>query len=83
MVSQFLFALIVPRSNPCVILIDLAVAGVIKAGIWQSVELMDEMKMGYLANVALMSMFYGQLIGSVVNAFVASGVYTLFRQWST
>ncbi|CAM6000688.1 unnamed protein product [Sphagnum balticum] len=45
---------------------------------WQSAELMDELKTGYLVNALPEAMFYAQLIGSFVGAFVASSIYRLY-----
>jgi uncharacterized oligopeptide transporter (OPT) family protein len=39
---------------------------------------MDQLKTGYLVNAPPESMFYGRLLGSVIGAFVASGIYRLY-----
>ncbi|KXH41648.1 hypothetical protein CSIM01_13634 [Colletotrichum simmondsii] len=61
-----------------VVLFGLAVAGVVEASVWQAAEMMDEFKMGHLVNAPPMSLFYGQLIGSLVGSAVSMLVYRLY-----
>ncbi|KAK7422147.1 OPT superfamily [Neonectria magnoliae] len=77
-IPLFLFALLIPQSNPNAILLSLAVAGVVEASVWQAAEMMDEFKMGHLVDAPPRSLFYGQLIGSVVGSLVSMLVYRLY-----
>ncbi|KAK2051074.1 OPT superfamily oligopeptide transporter [Colletotrichum caudatum] len=77
-IPQFLFAFLVPSSDPNAILLSLAVAGVVEASVWQAAEMMDEFKMGHLVNVPPQSLFYGQLIGSLVGSLISMLVYRLY-----
>lgn len=77
-IPQFLFAFLIPSTNPNAILLSLAVAGVVEASVWQAAEMMDEFKMGHLVNAPPMSLFYGQLIGSLVGSAVSMLVYRLY-----
>ncbi|KAK1711576.1 OPT oligopeptide transporter protein-domain-containing protein [Colletotrichum acutatum] len=77
-IPQFLFAFLIPSTNPNAILLSLAVAGVVEASVWQAAEMMDEFKMGHLVNTPPMSLFYGQLIGSLIGSAVSMLVYRLY-----
>lgn len=77
-IPQFLFAFLIPSTNPNAILLSLAVAGVVEASVWQAAEMMDEFKMGHLVNAPPMSLFYGQVIGSLVGSAVSMLVYRLY-----
>ncbi|KAK2035255.1 OPT superfamily oligopeptide transporter [Colletotrichum zoysiae] len=77
-IPQFLFAFMVPSSDPNAILLSLAVAGVVEASVWQAAEMMDEFKMGHLVNTPPQSLFYGQLIGSLVGSLISMLVYRLY-----
>ncbi|KAK1491600.1 hypothetical protein CCUS01_14214 [Colletotrichum cuscutae] len=61
-----------------IVLFGLAVAGVVEASVWQAAEMMDEFKMGHLVNAPPMSLFYGQLIGSLVGSAISTLVYRLY-----
>ncbi|KAK1976846.1 OPT oligopeptide transporter protein-domain-containing protein, partial [Colletotrichum cereale] len=77
-IPQFLFALMIPSSDPNAILLSLAVAGVVEASVWQAAEMMDEFKMGHLVDAPPQSLFYGQLIGSLVGSLISMLVYRLY-----
>ncbi|KZL66363.1 oligonucleotide transporter [Colletotrichum tofieldiae] len=77
-IPQFLFAFMIPSSDPNAILFSLAVAGVVEASVWQAAEMMDEFKMGHLVNAPPRSLFYGQLIGSLVGSLISMLVYRLY-----
>ncbi|KAK1993962.1 OPT superfamily oligopeptide transporter [Colletotrichum falcatum] len=77
-IPQFLFAFMIPSSDPNAILLSLAVAGVVEASVWQAAEMMDEFKMGHLVNTPPQSLFYGQLIGSLVGSLISMLVYRLY-----
>ena len=56
----------------------MATGGVIEAEIWQSAVLMTDLKTGYLVLASPKRMFYAQIIGSIIGAFISSGIYKLF-----
>jgi uncharacterized oligopeptide transporter (OPT) family protein len=77
-VSQFLFALVIPRSNPNAIIISLLVGGIAEGGIYQSSDVMQHFKTGHLVGASPKDLFYGQVIGSSAGAVLASCVYRLY-----
>ena len=52
--------------------------GITEAGLWQSAVLMTDLKTAYLVQASPKIMFYAQILGSVMGAFISSGVYRLF-----
>lgn len=76
--SQFLFALVIPKSNPNAIIISLLVGGIAEGGIYQSSDVMQHFKTGHLVGASPKALFYGQIIGSSVGAVLASCVYKLY-----
>jgi uncharacterized oligopeptide transporter (OPT) family protein len=77
-VTQFLFALIIPISNPSAVLVNIAAGGITEAGSFQATELMSDLKTGYLVQASPKALFYGQIIGSFLGAFISSVVYRLY-----
>jgi OPT family oligopeptide transporter len=79
-VSQLVFALIIPRSNPNAIIINLIAGGIAEAGAQQAGDLMQDLKTGYLLRASPKIQFYGQLIGSLWSAIISAGIYKLYTQ---
>ncbi|KAH6635093.1 OPT oligopeptide transporter protein-domain-containing protein [Chaetomium sp. MPI-SDFR-AT-0129] len=76
-VCQFLFVLLLsqgPRNS----LMTMAAGAVTEAGLWQSAVLMTDLKTAYLVQASPKVMFRAQLLGSVIGAFIGSGIYRLF-----
>ncbi|KAL7276776.1 OPT superfamily [Rhizina undulata] len=76
--TQLLFALIVPASNPNAVLINLVAGAVSEAGAQQAGDIMQDLKTGHMLGAAPRAQFYGQLIGSVFGALISAGVYRLY-----
>lgn len=70
--------MIIPLSNPGAILANIVVAGITEAGTWQSSDLMSDFKTAHLIGTNPSYLFYAQIIGSLVGAFVSSAIYKLF-----
>lgn len=77
--TQLLFALVVPASNPNAIMINLVAGAVSEAGAQQAGDIMQDLKTGHLIGAAPRAQFYGQLIGSAVGAIVSAFVYKLYN----
>lgn len=77
-VSQIVFALIIPRSNPQTIIINLIAGGIAEAGAQQAGDLMQDLKTGHLLGASPKVQFYGQLIGSIWSAIISAGIYKLY-----
>jgi OPT family oligopeptide transporter len=79
-VSQLIFALIIPRSNPNAIIINLIAGGIAEAGAQQAGDLMQDLKTGHLLGASPKVQFYGQLIGSAWSAIISAGIYKLYTR---
>ncbi|KAF7730159.1 hypothetical protein EC973_002767 [Apophysomyces ossiformis] len=73
-ISQVIFALVIPGG----IAANLIAGGIAEAGAQQAGDLMQDLKTGHLLHASPKAQFYGQLIGSFVSAFVATGAYLLY-----
>ncbi|KAI5802936.1 OPT oligopeptide transporter protein-domain-containing protein [Pyronema domesticum] len=76
--TQLIFALIVPASNPAAVAINLVVGAVSEAGAQQAGDIMQDLKTGHLIGAAPRAQFYGQLIGSVFGAIISAWVYRIY-----
>jgi OPT family oligopeptide transporter len=76
--TQLVFALIIPASNPNGIIINLLAGAISESGALQAGDLLQDLKTGHLLGAAPKAQFYGQLIGSVVGAVVSAAVYKLY-----
>ncbi|KAA8914568.1 OPT oligopeptide transporter protein-domain-containing protein [Sphaerosporella brunnea] len=76
--TQLIFALIVPASNPAAVVINLVAGAVSEAGAQQAGDIMQDLKTGHLIGAAPRAQFYGQLIGSVFGAIISALVYRLY-----
>jgi OPT family oligopeptide transporter len=78
--TQLVFALVVPtgpHSNHSII-INLLAGAVSEAGALQAGDILQDLKAGHLIGASPKAQFYGQIIGSVVGAFVSAAVYKLY-----
>lgn len=73
-VSQILGAALMPGA----IVANLIMGGIAEAGAQQAGDLMQDLKTGYLLEASPKAQFYGQMIGSLVSSFVATGAYLLY-----
>ncbi|KAJ8608472.1 hypothetical protein MRB53_039637 [Persea americana] len=78
--TQLVFALVVPASNPNAITINLLAGAVSEAGALQAGDLMQDLKTGHLLGASPKAQFHGQMIGSVVGAVVSSLIYRLYTR---
>ncbi|KAK9447304.1 OPT oligopeptide transporter protein-domain-containing protein [Limtongia smithiae] len=78
-ISQLLFALIVPRSNPAAVLINLIAGGVAEAGAQQAGDLMQDLKTGHLLGASPKAQFYAQVIGTAYSVLLSTIVYRLYN----
>ena len=79
-VSQLVFALVIPRSNPNAIVINLIAGGIAEAGAQQAGDLMQDLKTGHLLGASPKVQFYGQVIGSLWSAIISAGIYKLYMR---
>ncbi|KAF5092467.1 hypothetical protein D0Z00_004574 [Geotrichum galactomycetum] len=77
-ISQVIFALVVPRSHPGSVLINLVAGGITEAGAQQAGDLMQDLKTGHLIGASPRAQFVAQLIGSVWSALLSAVVYRLY-----
>ena len=76
--TQLVFALVVPSSNPNAIIINLIAGAISESGALQAGDMMQDLKTGHLMGAAPRAQFWGQMIGSLVGAVVSAGVYKLY-----
>ena len=74
--TQLIFAAISPSRNAVVV--NLVAGAVSEAGALQAGDILQDLKAGHLIGASPKAQFYGQLIGSVVGAFVSAAVYKLY-----
>ncbi|KAI8886675.1 OPT superfamily oligopeptide transporter [Backusella circina FSU 941] len=74
-ISQVFFAMTMPGN----VLANLIAGGIAEAGAQQAGDLMQDLKTGHLLHASPKAQFYGQMIGSFVSVFVATGAYLLYR----
>ena len=79
-VSQLIFALVIPRTHPNAIVINLIAGGIAEAGAQQAGDLMQDLKTGHLLGASPKVQFYGQLIGSLWSAIISAGIYKLYTR---
>ena len=76
--TQLVFALVVPSTNPNAIIINLIAGAISESGALQAGDMMQDLKTGHLLGAAPRAQFWGQMIGSLVGAVVSAGVYKLY-----
>ncbi|KAF2175358.1 oligopeptide transporter-like protein [Zopfia rhizophila CBS 207.26] len=77
-ISQFVFAVVIPRSNPRAVLLNMVAGALAEAGASQAGDLSYDLKVGYLVGSDLHSQLFGQCIGCVAGAFISVGLYRLY-----
>ena len=75
---QFAFALLVSRSDPNRFIISLILSAITKAGTMPAAILMFNLKTGRLLGASPTHQLVGHALGSVLGAFVATGLYKLY-----
>ena len=75
--TQLIFAALTPNSQNAIV-INLIAGAVSEAGALQAGDILQDLKAGHLIGASPKAQFYGQLIGSVVGAFVSAAVYKLY-----
>ncbi|KAG2191939.1 hypothetical protein INT46_000659, partial [Mucor plumbeus] len=63
---------------PGAIVANLIAGGIAEASAQQAGDLMQDLKTGYLLHASPRAQFYGQIVGSLVSSFVATGAYLLY-----
>lgn len=63
---------------PGAIVANLVAGGIAEASAQQAGDLMQDLKTGYLLHASPKAQFYGQLVGSLISSFVATGAYLLY-----
>ncbi|KAL8775537.1 MAG: hypothetical protein Q9209_000033, partial [Squamulea sp. 1 TL-2023] len=76
--TQLVFALIIPSSNPNAVTINLLAGAISESGALQAGDMMQDLKTGHLLGASPRAQFYGQMIGSAVGAVASAGVYKLY-----
>ena len=79
--TQLIFALVVPTTGihkDHAIIINLLAGAVSEAGALQAGDILQDLKAGHLIGASPKAQFYGQIIGSVLGAFVSAVVYKLY-----
>lgn len=76
--TQLVFALVIPSSNPNAVTINLLAGAISESGALQAGDMMQDLKAGHLLGASPKAQFYGQMIGSAVGAVVSAGVYKLY-----
>ncbi|EXJ85023.1 hypothetical protein A1O3_05698 [Capronia epimyces CBS 606.96] len=77
-ICQLIVGRLVPQARPHAKLINLVAGGIAEAGAVQSGFMMQNFKTGHLSGSSPDTQFFGQVIGSVAGAIVASGLYKLY-----
>ncbi|KAL8671859.1 MAG: hypothetical protein Q9168_003649 [Polycauliona sp. 1 TL-2023] len=76
--TQLIFALVIPSSNPNAVTINLLAGAISESGALQAGDMMQDLKTGHLLGASPRAQFYGQMIGSAVGAVVSGSVYKLY-----
>ncbi|KAI9709136.1 MAG: hypothetical protein M1820_003583 [Bogoriella megaspora] len=76
--TQLLFAIIVPKTNPNAIIINLLAGGISDAGANQASDLMQDIKTGHLLQASPKAQYYGQVAGSILGAIISPMIYRLY-----
>ena len=77
-VTQLLFALVIPASNPNAIIINLVAGAISESGALQAGDMLQDLKTGHLLGASPRAQFWGQMIGSFAGAIISAGVYKLY-----
>ncbi|CCK70905.1 uncharacterized protein KNAG_0F02400 [Huiozyma naganishii CBS 8797] len=79
-ISQLLFALIVPKNQPGVVLLNIVAGGIAEAGAQQAGDLMQDLKTGHLLNASPRAQFIAQMIGAVWSIVLSSVMYIIYNK---
>jgi OPT family oligopeptide transporter len=74
--TQLVFATIAPARHAVVV--NLIAGAVSEAGALQAGDILQDLKAGHLIGASPKAQFYGQVIGSLIGAFVSAAVYKLY-----
>ncbi|KAI0461936.1 hypothetical protein LJB42_004541 [Komagataella kurtzmanii] len=77
-ISQLVFALIIPASQPGAVLINLIAGGISEAGAQQAGDLMQDLKTGHLIGASPKAQFVAQMIGSGYSVLLSSIMYKVY-----
>lgn len=77
-VSQLVFATLISRSHPNVIIMNVLSAGIAEAGSSQAGDIAFDFKIGHHVGAEPQAQLYGQIIGSIFGAFISCGIYRLY-----
>ena len=77
-ITQLIFALVIPASNPNAIIINLVAGAISESGALQAGDMLQDLKTGHLLGASPAAQFWGQLIGSFAGAILSAGVYKLY-----
>ncbi len=78
-ISQLLFTLIIAKSHPGGVLINLIAGGIAEAGAQQAGDLMQDLKTGHLIGASPKAQFFAQLIGTLYSAILSGIVYRIYN----
>lgn len=76
--TQLVFALVTPKSNPNAIIINLIAGAVSESGALQAGDMLQDIKTGHLLGASPKAQFWGQSIGSVFGAVISAAIYKLY-----
>lgn len=76
---QLIFAVLIPRSHPARILINLIAGGIAEAGAQQAGDLMQDLKTGHLLGASPKAQFVAQLIGTLYSVVLSSVMYKVYN----
>jgi uncharacterized oligopeptide transporter (OPT) family protein len=77
-VSQLVFATLISRSHPNVIIMNVLSAGIAEAGSSQAGDIAFDFKIGHLVGAEPQAQLHGQIIGSIFGAFISCSIYRLY-----
>ncbi|CAH0021640.1 unnamed protein product [Clonostachys rhizophaga] len=78
LVSQWIFTLLAPASNPNALILNLLSAAIAQAGANQAGALSYDFKVGHLVGSRLDVQIPGQIVGSLFGTLVSGGIYKLY-----
>ncbi|KAG7880020.1 hypothetical protein KL905_001513 [Ogataea polymorpha] len=77
--SQLIFALIIPKSQPGAILINLISGAISEAATQQAGDLLQDLKTGYLLGASPKAQFIAQIYGSLFSVLLSAVMYKLYN----
>lgn len=76
---QLIFAVLIPRSHPSKVLINLVAGGIAEAGAQQAGDLMQDLKTGHLVGALPRAQFTAQVVGTVYLVILSSVMYKVYN----